>query len=68
MINFNENEKLIVYHTNKTSIDLEVDIDRDKQNITCFDKMYICTKQQILSNTETELKKCIAIKKRVFIF
>ena len=44
MINFNENEKLIVYHINKTSIDLEVDIDRDKQNITCFDKMYICTK------------------------
>ena len=29
-MNFNENEKLIVYHINKTSIDLDVDIDRDK--------------------------------------
>ena len=68
MINFNGNEKLIVYHINKTSIDLDVDIDRDKQHITRLDKMYICNKQQILSNTEAELKKCIAIKKRVFIF
>ena len=76
MINFNENEKLIVYHINKTSIDLDIDINRNKQNIACLDKMSICNKQHLskicgsihekLRNTESELKKCVAIKKRVF--
>ena len=44
MINFNENQKLIVYHINKTSIDLDVDIDTNKQNIACLNKMFISNK------------------------
>ena len=35
----------MVYHINKTSPDLHVDIDTDKQNMTCLDKTSICNKQ-----------------------
>ena len=72
MINFNENQKLIVYHINKTSIDLDVDIDRNKQNITCLDRHLISnilgSIHEKLSNTAAELKKCVAIKKYVLVF
>ena len=79
MINFTENEKLIIYHINKRSIDLDVDININKESVMCLDKnISTCNKQYLrniwcsihekLSNFEAELKRCCAIKKRVFIF
>ena len=79
MINFTENEKLIIYHINKRSIDLDVDIKINKESVMCLDKnISNCNKQYLsniwcsihekLSNFEAELKWCFALKKRVFIF
>ena len=50
MINFTENEKLIIYHINKRSKDLDIEIDINKESVMCLDKDISTCNKQYLSN------------------